>query len=322
MTSQTRKVTHVAAGILINADGQFLLGSRPAGKPYAGYWEFPGGKLEQGESAQDALCRELNEEMGIQVKQATPWLTQRFNYPHADVEIHFFKVTAWDGDIHGQEGQALSWQTVGRLNTSPILPANGPILRSLALPTQISISNVAELGLDNFLKQLSEKWANEAAWVLIREPQLPANEYAHLVQSVQKIARPHGGKIIIHRDIELARQLLIDSIHLTSNQLATLSERPSGMDWVSASTHHLADLQQVDRLGLDFAFLGHVNSSQSHPTETPLGWNAFAALCQHGWRFPIFAIGGQNQTTLSTAQQHGGHGVAILRAAWQAGLAA
>ncbi|QZA79463.1 Nudix family hydrolase [Deefgea tanakiae] len=306
----------MAAGILINASGQFLLGSRPTGKPYACYWEFPGGKLEQGESAAEALSRELKEEMGIQVTQATPWITQRFNYPHADVELQFFKVTAWDGLLHGHEGQALAWQNIGQLNVSPILPANGPILRSLALPSQINISNVAELGLQTFLTQLEAKWAKEAAWVLIREPQLSSSDYVKVVKSVQQIARPHGGKIIIHHDIELARSLNIDCIHLTSAQLTAMGERPQGMDWVSASTHNLADLQQVDRLGLDFAFLGHVNSSQSHPNQAPLGWNEFEALCQHGWRFPILAIGGQSPETLSTAQRHGGHGIAVLRAAW------
>ena len=316
MTSPTKKVTHVAAGILINSTGQFLLGSRPSGKPYAGYWEFPGGKLEQGESAQDALFRELNEEMGINVSYATPWITQRFNYPHADVELRFFKVTAWDGILHGHEGQQLAWQSIGQINVSPILPANGPILRSLALPPQINISNVAELGSEAFLAQLASKWASQAAWVLIREPQLSSCEYANLVKTAQKIPRPHGGKIIIHRDIELARQLAIDCIHLTSAQLATLSERPDNMDWVSASTHKLSDLEQVDRLGLDFAFLGHVNPSQSHPNEAPLGWHGFEALCQHGWRFPIFAIGGQCAETLNTAQRHGAHGIAVLRASW------
>nr|WP_314901996.1 Nudix family hydrolase [uncultured Deefgea sp.] len=316
MTSNAKKITRVAAGILINASGQFLLGSRPTGKPYAGYWEFPGGKLEQGESAAEALSRELKEEMGIQVTQATPWITQRFNYPHADVELQFFKVTAWHGLLHGHEGQELAWQNIGQLNVSPILPANGPILRSLALPSQINISNVAELGLQAFLTQLEAKWANEAAWILIREPQLSYSDYAKLVQSAQQIARPHGGKIIIHRDIELARSLNMDCIHLTSAQLATITERPDGMNWVSASTHNLADLRHVDRLGLDFAFLGHVNSSQSHPNQEPLGWHEFSTLCQHGWRFPILAIGGQSSATLNTAQQHGGHGVAVLRAAW------
>ncbi len=88
--SDARKVVDVAVGVLLRANGQFLLGSRPAGKPYAGYWEFPGGKLEDGETALQALQRELHEEMGITVTAATPWLTQRFVYPHATVRLHFF----------------------------------------------------------------------------------------------------------------------------------------------------------------------------------------------------------------------------------------
>ena len=316
MNTNSKKITRVAAGVLINSEGQFLLGSRPAGKPYAGYWEFPGGKLEQGESAHQALCRELNEEMGITVNCATPWLTQRFDYPHANVELRFFKVTDWSGTLHGHEGQQLAWQSVGQLNVSPILPANGPILRSLALPTQINISNVAELGIEQFLTKLHEKWAQEPSWLLLREPQMSRAEYAALVQAVQQIQRPLGGKIILHQDIELARQLKINSIHLTARQLAQVTERPCDMDWVSASTHNLADLQQVERLGLDFAFLGHVNATQSHPDEAPLGWSGFEPLVSHGWRFPVLAIGGQSPATLGTAQSNGAHGIAVLRAAW------
>ena len=317
MNPNAKKITQVAAGVLINAQGQFLLGSRPIGKPYAGYWEFPGGKLEQGESQLAALKRELLEEMGITVLQATPWLTQRFEYPHANVELHFFKVHAWTGTLHGHEGQQLAWQSVGQLTVSPILPANGSILRSLALPSHISISNVAELGSECFLAQLKAKWAQQPAWVLLREPQLCASDYAQLVQTVQNIPRPHGGKIILHRDLELARQLKISHIHFTSTQLSQLSVRPSDMDWVSASTHNLADLQQVNRLGLDYAFLGHVNATQSHPDQIPLGWDGFEQLVRMGWCFPIFAIGGQTLATLNVAQDYGAHGIAVLRAAWQ-----
>lgn len=316
MNNAQKKITLVAAGILINAEGQFLLGSRPTGKPYAGYWEFPGGKLEQGETAHQALCRELLEEMGITVEHATPWLTQRFDYPHANVELRFFKVTDWSGTLHGHEGQELAWQSTGQLNVSPILPANGPILRSLTLPPQISISNVTELGSERFLAQLKAKWAQEPAWVLLREPQLSASDYAQLVQTVQRIPRPLGGKIIVHRDLELARELQIDSIHFTASQLAALTQRPSDMDWVSASTHNASDLQHVEHLGLDYAFLGHVNVTPSHPSDTPLTWTGFEELVSHGWRFPILAIGGQSPATLSTAQTHGGHGIAVLRAAW------
>jgi len=115
---------HVAAAIILRPDGQVLLAQRPAGKAYAGYWEFPGGKLEAGETAREALDRELSEELGITVRGAAPWLVQRFRYPHAHVLLHFFRVFEWEGEPVGHDGQAFVWQTPGRFDVSPLLPAN------------------------------------------------------------------------------------------------------------------------------------------------------------------------------------------------------
>ncbi|MEO7132651.1 MAG: NUDIX domain-containing protein [Vicinamibacterales bacterium] len=118
-----RPLTLVAVGILQRADGQVLFAQRPAGKAYAGYWEFPGGKIEPGESAHAALARELDEELRVRVTAATPWITQRHVYPHAHVELRFFRVTAWDGDIHPQEEQQVAWQVPGDYTVAPMLPA-------------------------------------------------------------------------------------------------------------------------------------------------------------------------------------------------------
>jgi 8-oxo-dGTP diphosphatase len=118
-----RPLTLVAVGILQRPDGTVLFAQRPPGKAYAGYWEFPGGKIEPGESDHDALVRELEEELGVRVTQAAAWLTQRHVYPHAFVELRFFRVTRWQGEVHPQEGQAVAWQTPGAYTVSPMLPA-------------------------------------------------------------------------------------------------------------------------------------------------------------------------------------------------------
>ena len=118
-----RPVTPVAVGILQRPDRQVLFAQRPEGKPYAGYWEFPGGKIEPGESSLAALVRELQEELGIRVKGASEWLTQRHVYPHAYVELRFFLITEWDGEVKPLEGQRVAWQTPGAYTVSPMLPA-------------------------------------------------------------------------------------------------------------------------------------------------------------------------------------------------------
>ena len=115
-----RPVVDVAVGVVLRADRAVLMADRPAGKPYAGYWEFPGGKLEGSESAHDALVRELDEELGISVTRAVPWLVQRYIYPHADVELNFFRVFGWSGDPRGRDGQAIAWQTPGAFEIAPL----------------------------------------------------------------------------------------------------------------------------------------------------------------------------------------------------------
>ena len=118
-----RPLTPVAVGILQRPDGQVLFAQRPPGKPYAGYWEFPGGKIEPGESPLAALSRELHEELGIHVTEAREWIVQRHDYPHAFVELRFFLVNRWSGEIHPQEEQQVAWQVPGAYTVAPMLPA-------------------------------------------------------------------------------------------------------------------------------------------------------------------------------------------------------
>jgi 8-oxo-dGTP diphosphatase len=120
-------IVDVAVGVLIDGEGRFLLTSRPAGKVYAGWWEFPGGKLERGESVVAALARELHEELGIEIVDARPWQTTRIDYAHARVRLHFCKVLAWRGEFEMREGQAMAWQSLP-VTVAPVLPGTLPVL--------------------------------------------------------------------------------------------------------------------------------------------------------------------------------------------------
>jgi len=125
-----RPMVEVAVGVLMQADGSFLLTSRPVGKPYAGYWEFPGGKLEAGESIEEALSRELNEELGLTMGEAKAWKVEVVDYPHALVRLHFFKVTQWSGELQMKEQQSFAWSVLP-VGVSPILPGALPVLEWL-----------------------------------------------------------------------------------------------------------------------------------------------------------------------------------------------
>ena len=135
--SDERPLTDVAVGIVFDRDGRVLLGQRPAGKPYAGWWEFPGGKLEPGESVADALARELHEELGIRVLSSRPWIVREHSYPHARVRLHFRQVFHWRGEPVAREGQAFGWTRPDAIAHEPLLPATVPILGMLALPRRM-----------------------------------------------------------------------------------------------------------------------------------------------------------------------------------------
>ena len=139
MIQDTRPLIRVVAGILLNRDGDYLLSSRPEGKPYAGYWEFAGGKVEAGETDFQALQREFEEELGIRILAATPWLTKIHSYEHAHVCLKFLWVNPdqWMGEPQSREGQAWSWQKAGDFTVAPMLPANGALLRSLSVPRRL-----------------------------------------------------------------------------------------------------------------------------------------------------------------------------------------
>ena len=131
MAEEARTPVDVAVGVLIAADGRFLLTSRPTGKVYAGFWEFPGGKLEPGETVEQALRRELHEELGITIGAVLPWQQELMDYPHARVHLHFCKVFVWQGEFEMREGQQMAWQTLP-VTVRPVLPGTLPVLRWLA----------------------------------------------------------------------------------------------------------------------------------------------------------------------------------------------
>lgn len=306
----------VAAAVIERPDGAFLLASRPEGKVYAGWWEFPGGKVEPGETARHALERELQEEIGITVKTAYPWLNRAFDYEHARVMLRFFRVTEWEGEPHPHEGQGgLAWSHADRPDVEPILPANGPILRGLQLPLVYAISVAAELGVATFLARLETALANGLRMVQLREKTLAPAELAALAEPVAAACRRYGARLTINGDIELAARLDA-GVHLTAGQLMAARARPD-LPWVGASCHDAAELAQAADLGVDFVVLGPVQPTASHPGAAALGWDAFGRLLED-YPLPVYALGGLAAADLGAARRLGAHGIAMRSAAWMA----
>jgi len=304
----------VVAAVICNERDEFLLAQRPAGKVYAGYWEFPGGKVESGETAAAALRRELHEELGIDAITAYPWLTRDFDYDHAAVRLRFFRVTEWAGEPHGREQQRFVWQSVRAITVAPLLPANGPILRALELPHAYGITCAGELGHDAFMARLERSLQNGLRLIQVREKQLAGDALRVFASEVVVLGHRYGARVLVNGSGDIAAQAGADGVHLTAAQLMAAARRPDG-EWCGASCHDVAELARARELGADFVVLGPVSATPSHQGAKLLGWRKFAQLIRD-YPLPVYALGGMRPGDLAHAWSHGAHGISMMRAAW------
>lgn len=314
------KVVRVAVAILQKASGEFLLASRPQGKGWAGWWEFPGGKIEQDEAPEHALARELQEELGVTPTAIQPWITRRYDYPAThDAEaktvlLHFFFVTAWQGEVTPLEGQTLAWQYPQHIDVSPVLPANAPIMQALALPDIYAITNLAEMGTAPFLQSLAQALDQGLQLVQIREKQLSHDALAAFTHEVLTLCLPYQTKVMLNGDITQAAQWGVHGVHLNSHTLMQLQQKPIGL-MMAAACHDDQQLAHAERLGMDFVVLSPVLATPSHPDATLLGWDVFKALIEN-YSVPTYALGGMRPHHLSMAQSCGARGIAMQRGIW------
>ena len=310
------KIVEVAAAVMLRADGrEFLLAQRPEGKVYAGYWEFPGGKVEPGETVRAALIRELQEELGITVTACSPWLTRTFSYPHATVRLNFWRVTAWDGEIGitaPLEHAAVDWQKCGKsARVAPILPANDPILKALALPTTMAITMAESEGVERQLERLEEALNGGLRLIQVRDKGWPPAQRLWFAETVVRLAHSHDALVVINDDEEIARRVGADGIHLSATRLASCAKRPD-FAWVGASCHNTAEITRAGELDFDYALLGPVLPTLTHPESSGIGWGGFADLLA-GNTLPVLALGGMKPEMLAEAQGYGAHGIALMR---------
>lgn len=307
-------IVRVAAAVILRADGKVLLAQRPPGKAYAGYWEFPGGKLEAGETPAHALSRELHEELGITVRTASPWLVQEFVYPHAHVELDFFRVFAFGGELVSRDGQAFAWQDPQAIDVAPLLPANTRVLAALALPTVYAITCADDVGDATFAERAHRALAGGVRLIQVREPGHDRPSRDALVRQLIALAAGRNARILVNGTADDARRLGCAGVHWTARALNAASSRPRDIV-VAASCHTHADVMHASAVDVDFAVLGPVMATPTHPDARPLGWEGFATAIA-GTRVPVFALGGLSPTDREVAIAHGAHGIAMRRHAW------
>jgi 8-oxo-dGTP diphosphatase len=305
----------VAVGVLIRDDGRFLLAQRPAGKPMPGYWEFPGGKLEAGESVREALVREFQEELGIQITEAAAWFVREHVYPHATVRLHFWRALRWLGTPRSLEGQALRWEDIACPLVEPWLPGALPLKRWLALPDWYAITDARAWGDERFLSRIDQVLAaGSVRLIQLREPGMEDARLGRLAVELRARCREHGALLLVSSRHQERWWAACDGVHLTERDLAARARRPE-VAWCAASCHDAGGLAAAARLGVDFGVLGPVAATPEHGDAALLGWPGFAALAA-GAEFPVFALGGLGRADRDRARALGAQGIAAVRASW------
>lgn len=306
----------VAVGVIRDNDGRVLIARRPPHKHQGDLWEFPGGKIEAGESCELALERELSEELGIQVVRSVPLIGIPFSYADKKVFLDVREVVAFTGEPTGKEGQPLQWVSVVELGQYEFPAANTPIVKALRLPDFICITD-AFADRSDLVSRIKGAASRGAGMLVFRPASKHASEITSLLPIMREACRREGVSLLAHSSIDLGLWSAADGVHFSAAHLNACERRPVGEDvWFGASCHNLKEIELAKSLGADYIFLSPVNHTDSHPGAAVLGWGGFEKLAV-GRGVSAYALGGLGVGDLFEVRLAGGRGVAGISAFWK-----
>lgn len=307
-------LVHVAVGVVRNSSGQVLIARRAAHQHQGNLWEFPGGKVEVGETCHNALVRELKEELGIDVLETRSLIQIEHHYSDKSVLLDVCYVTDFRGNAYGREGQPLRWVEPKDLSQYDFPAANKPILHAVNLPECMAISegstdqDVFEFGLQAALKRgagmlmLRFKSDSESCWERCLE-------YAQAHHASLPV-------VVNSATLDEALWCQLPGLHLTGTHLDQQASRPVPASvLLGASCHSAAQIDRANEIGVDYITLSPVLATASHPGEPALGWERFGELVRLA-RCPVYALGGLTAAHVSLSQACGGQGIAAIRYFW------
>ena len=309
------KRIEVAAAV-IRQDDKICLSRRPQHVHQGGKWEFPGGKIEPGESVVAALSRELQEELGITPMAVEPLIEINHNYPDKSVCLKVMTVTQFQGEPKGVEGQEVRWVPASQLQQYQFPAANVAIVSAALLPRSYVISPMIEGRLDDFMRGLESVAEQGHELIQIRCKDVTESQWRQLLPQLDGLKTQCALRFLLNSAIPWsAPEDLFDGLHLTSGDLLAANGRPTGYPWVSASCHNLDQLNRAAQLGLDFVTLSPYNATASHPQTPPIDrqqfqeWVAAATV-------PVYALGGVGMEHVHEVCACGAQGVAGIGAFW------
>lgn len=306
------KRIQVAAAV-IRRQNSVLLARRPKNKHQGGLWEFPGGKIEPGETRLDALARELEEELGIVPLAATPLIQIEHDYPDKSVCLDVWEVTQFQGEPEGREGQTVQWVAQEALTRYDFPAANVAIVTATQLPDCYAISpdedNVACL-----LDWADKVLASGLRLLLLRAPRLATDIYLDTAHRILARCQQVQARLMLHGDPALLEKLPeAAGVHSPAHFLEKLETRPLPRhQWWAVSTHNVEELKKACALQADFLTLSPVKKTASHPSQPSLGWGMFAETVRLA-TCPVYALGGMTLQDIPQARANGAQGIAAIR---------
>lgn len=323
--SLSSEIIYVAAAVIL-LNGKVLITQRIGNKHLSGKWEFPGGKIELGESSEIALARELQEELSITPKRFSRFCKVMHHYPEKSVLLDVWLVTAFDGEINANEGQPFSWVDINQLNKVDMPEADIEIVSALRFSDSYLISpEPADFKIDKFIEMLSNSIDNLATPIVgkklvqLRSKSLPFDLYKEVAKFSAVICHQKSSLLLINDSFDIASDVGADGVHLSGNGLKEYnrdSEEKYGDIIVAASCHSEADIVLANTKKIDFGVISPVNKTMSHPEKDPIGWDSFRKMAYNA-EFPVYALGGMVPSYIQKAKEQGGYGIAAISSLWK-----
>ncbi len=305
------KTIKAVVGVLRNKSGQLLIAKRQMHQFMPGFWELPGGKIEAGESTEQTVIRELNEELGIQVDALSLHQTMQYSYADRRVELHIYNIDRYQKTPQGIEGQEIAWSDVAHLSSFNLLPTMKAFIDSITLPSKYWITPSSNHQSEAWLAKFEQKLKSDISLIQLRSKVTLDDSF---IEELHNKCQQHKIKLLLNTPNKNFNQGSCDGWHLTTNEMLKLPKRPCAADkLLGASTHNLQEALAAQTLGADFVVISPVQATQTHPNTTPIGWEA-AEEVVNKLNIPVYFLGGMGLEDLDKTLKIGAQGIAGVSA--------
>lgn len=319
-------VIQVAVAVVVDQQNKVCISRRHQSSHQGGLWEFPGGKVEPGETINQALVREIREELGLEIHQSRNLIQIQHEYTDRRVCLHVCRVISYSGKASSVEGQPVRWVPIEQLSNYEFPAANLPIIKSLQLPARYLITGKFE-DTSDFTRRLQQAIKNGIRLIQLRlkdDSLLDKNDAQKLLEIAASMCQQANAKLMLNlsstfRDIVDLRGIEYDGLHADSRTLSEMNldveSKPDAGKLFSASCHNPVELEKAMQLNADFLVLSPVQKTTSHPDMDAMGWDSFAEMIK-AVPIPVYALGGVNEQDIERVWLHGGQGIAAISAFW------